>query len=289
VINILVTTDGSQPSRRVLPHALRFAAGCGGRITLLRVLNPLLDLAGELATHVEAAAARVREEWRAALEASLAASGVEGTGLVATQQHGEDTHDAILRAAGEQQAAVIAMHSRGAGALRHALLGSVAMGVLGGSEHPVLLTSEREEAPSHEGTYRLLMTSDGSASSLAIVRALPPLIEGQDVSIKLIRVCEPRSGRPGPEAEQESCRHQLESVRRRLLPAGLSCECDCAAAANEQPTAQAIVEAALGAGADAIAMSTHGHGALHHLLAGSVALDVLERSPLPVILARSRE
>ena len=286
MINILVTTDGSQPSRRVLPHATRLAAACGGRITLARVLNPLVDLGSELATHVAAAAGRVAEEWRIALDASLAASGVEGAGLVVVQQHGEDTHDAILRAAAEQQAAIIAIHSRGAGALRHALLGSVAMGVLGDSEYPVMLTGEHVEAPSHEGTYKLLMTSDGSASSLAIVRVLAPLLEGKDVAIKLVRVCEPRSGRPGPEAEQESCRQQLESVRR-LLPAGIACECDCSAAAHEQPTAQVIVEAALTADADAIAMSTHGHGALHHLLAGSVALDVLARSPLPTILARS--
>jgi len=286
VINILVTTDGSQPSRRVLSHALRFAAACGGRITFLRVLNPLLDLAGERATNVETATARVREEWRAALESSLAASGIEGTALVAIQRHGEDTHDTILRAAAEEKAGIIAIHSRGAGALRHALLGSVAMGVLGGSERPLLLTGEHVEAPSHDGPYRLLMTSDGSSSSLAIVRALPPLIEGRDVSITLMRVCEPRSGRPGPEAEEESCRRQLESVRQ-LLPAGLAGECDCVAAAYDQPTAQVIVETALGAGADAIAMATHGHGALHHLLAGSVALDVLGRSTLPVILARS--
>ncbi len=285
-MNILVTTDGSQPSRRVMPHAIRLAAACGGRITFLRVLNPLLDLAGDRSTNVEAASARVADEWRAALEADLAAAGIEGAGLVPVQQHGEDTHNTILRAAAEQQAAVIAIHSRGAGALRHALLGSVAMGVLGGSEHPVLLTGERVEAPRGNGTYRLLMTSDGSASSLAIVRALPPLLEGHDVWVKLIRVCEPRSGRAGPEAEQESCRQQLDSVRR-LLPAGIACEYDCFAAAHEQPTAQAIIEAALAAGADAIAMSTHGHGPLHHLLAGSVALDVLGRSPLPVILARS--
>jgi len=288
VINILVTTDGSQPSRRVLPHATRLAAACGGRITLTRVLNPMIDLAGELATRVDAASARVAEEWRTALEGSLAASasGVEGTGLVAIQQRGEDTHDTILRAAAEQEAAIIAIHSRGAGALRHALLGSVAMGVLGGSARPVMLTGEHVEAPSRAGTYRLLMTSDGSASSLAIVRSLPPLIAGKDVAIKLVRVCEPRSGRPGPEAEQESCRQQLESVRR-LLPTGIPCECDCAAAAHEQPTAQAIVEAAISADVDAIAMATHGHGALHHLLAGSVALDVLARASLPVILARS--
>ncbi len=287
MINILVATDGSQPSRRVLPHALRLAAACNGRITLVRVLNPLLDLSRELAVDLETATERVAAGWRVALEASLAASGVEGSGLVATQRHGEATHDTILRTAAEQEAELIAIHARGTGALRHALLGSVAMGVLGGSNRPVLLTGEHVEAPSPGGTYRLLMTTDGSASSLAIVHALPPLLEGQDVSIRLIRVCEPRSGRPGPEAEQESCRNQLESVRR-LLPAGLTCECDCPAAAHEQPTAQAIVEAALDSRADVIAMSTHGHGALHHLLAGSVALDVLGRSTLPVILARSR-
>lgn len=287
VFNILVTTDGSQPSRSVLPHAARLAAACGGRIMLMRVLNPQIDLAREFAGDVETAVGRLSAAWQAELEPALAAAGGEASALVAVQQHGEDVHDAIIRVAAEQQATMIAMHSRGSGALRHALLGSVAMGVLGNSAMPVLLTGQQADPNPGTGPYRIVMTSDGSPASLDVVQVMAPVLEAGAVAVTLVRICEPRSGRAGPEAEQAACLHQLESVRQ-MLPAAVACDCQCPAAAYEQPVAEAIIEAAGAASADAIAMSTHGHGALRHLLAGSVALDVLERSPLPVILVRGR-
>ena len=287
-MNILVTTDGSGPSRRVLPHAARFAAACDGRLTLARVLNPLVDLAGEFATTTDAAAKRFTEAWESDLGGVLTEAGVQGTPLVPVQAHGEDAHDAILRVAAEIEADVRAMHSRGIGVLRHALLGSVAMGVLGHSARPVLLTGEHVENPSGQGPYRLMITSDGSAASLDIVRALLPLMAGRGVVVKLVRVFEPRSGRASPGAEHEACRNQLEKVRLEHF-AGLDVEGLVPVAGHEQAVAETIIETAADLGVDAIAMSTHGHGALRHLLAGSVALDVLARSPLPVFLARAGE
>lgn len=283
--SILVTTDGSQLSRSVLPHAARLAAACGARVVLARVVNPSADLARGAAG--EASIAALSREWQAELESILRSAGAEGEALVALQQRGEDAPGAIIRVAAEQGAALIAMHSRGSGALRHALLGSVAMGVLGHWAGPLLLTGEHAVAPAGEGSYRVVVTSDGSPASLDVVPALEPFLASQRIAVSLIRVCEPRSGRPGPEAEQEACLHQLESLREQL-PAGIACDCRCPAATYEQPVAAAIIEAASAASADAIAMSTHGHGALRHLLAGSVALDVLERSPIPVILVRGQ-
>jgi nucleotide-binding universal stress UspA family protein len=51
----------------------------------------------------------------------------------------------------------------------------------------------------------------------------------------------------------------------------------------------AILFAAKMYGADLIAMSTHGRSGLRRLLLGSVAEQVLHRSPLPVLLTRSTE
>ena len=51
----------------------------------------------------------------------------------------------------------------------------------------------------------------------------------------------------------------------------------------------AIMEVADEARCDAIAMSTHGASARHHVLMGSVAMSVLGRSHLPLIVVRATD
>ena len=53
--------------------------------------------------------------------------------------------------------------------------------------------------------------------------------------------------------------------------------------------AQEIVAAAREAGADLIAMSTHGRGGLGRLIFGSVAEAVLREAEIPVLLMRTTE
>ncbi|NUQ56718.1 MAG: universal stress protein [Dehalococcoidia bacterium] len=60
------------------------------------------------------------------------------------------------------------------------------------------------------------------------------------------------------------------------------------AVTQDGPVPDTILSVAEDTHADLIAMSTHGHGAMRHLLAGSVALDVLGHSPVPLILVRCR-
>ncbi|MBE0607839.1 MAG: universal stress protein [Dehalococcoidia bacterium] len=51
-----------------------------------------------------------------------------------------------------------------------------------------------------------------------------------------------------------------------------------------EEAAETIVEAARTLGVDAIAMATHGRTGIRHVLMGSVAEEVVRRSPLPVVL-----
>jgi nucleotide-binding universal stress UspA family protein len=59
-----------------------------------------------------------------------------------------------------------------------------------------------------------------------------------------------------------------------------------AAMADDLPTA--IVGKAAEVGADLIVMGTHGRTGLSHLIAGSVAEDVIRQSPLPVLVVGPR-
>lgn len=285
-MKILVTTDGSERSLDVLPHAGRLAASLGGSVTLLRILNPLIDAAEIVGKDLDAACQRVEDAWTAEMGAILRRHGIAGEPLVVRLEHGEDVATAILKAARLREASVVAMHSRGSGALRRALLGSVAMGVLGSTPVPLMLTGGSVEAPPASQGYNIVVTSDGSPASTAVLKALGPLIAGSPVRITLLRICELRSGRPGPADEVQAATEHLESLRVHL-PAGTGSEVHCRSCKHDESVAEAIVAAARELGADAIALSTHGESAMHHLLAGSVALSVLGQSPLPVILSRS--
>jgi nucleotide-binding universal stress UspA family protein len=208
--------------------------------------------------------------------------------LIGRLQRGEDAHDAILRIARQREAGIVAMHSRGSGAVRHALLGSVAMGVLKKTDVPLFLIGGEAAAPRTEPGYHIVATSDGSPASTGVLRALAPLLAGTVARVSLLRVCELRSGRAGPEAEIERATAQLESLWP-LLPPEVKGEVHCRVCPHQEDISTAIVAGARELGADAIALSTHGESALRHLLAGSVALSVLELSPLPVILSRGLE
>jgi nucleotide-binding universal stress UspA family protein len=146
-MRFLVTTDRSDHSLRALPHAARLARAAGADLLLAQVLQPRLDVAGELDTDLARASERVAARWREELAHMVSTQRLEADVCVAIQGQRERTDDAILRTAHEEGAALIAMDTKGSGRIRHALAGSVATGVVGKSDVPVMLTREGMEDP----------------------------------------------------------------------------------------------------------------------------------------------
>lgn len=275
-MKILVTTDGSDASWDVAPHAAAFARATGGELLLMRVLDPLVDVGSVLAVDLEEAVARVSAEWEAQLRAEVARRGIEAQVIVHQLRRGMDVHDAIAGRAEAEGAGMVAIQAKGTSPIRQVLVGSVAMGVVGKTTMPVMVTGPHLGAPASDDVYRIAMTSDGSAASAAIVPHVARLCEASpQIQVVLLRVVEDGHG----EAEAE-----LERLRAQL-PAGTSVDLRAAPKTRDVPAR--IIELAAQAEADAIAMASQGHGALRHLIAGSVTLAVLDRSPLPVILARA--
>ena len=281
-MRVLVTTDGSERSLRALPHAVAFARATGSQVTLLRVLDPRLDLGDQPGLSLEDAVKTATAEWQSAMAATIVKTGVDGNALVLRKARREDTWEAIVRAADDIGAALIAMDSRGAGAIRHALFGSVAMDLVGHTELPVMVTGPNIQPPATHDDYRIVATSDGSPASLAVVRALRPMIAASDIDITLLKLCWPA----GPDHRAADCAAQLKALRQGLpVSARVSEEVREMTLING--AAPAIVAVAEELGASAIAIATHGHGAAYHLFGGSTALGIVSQSPLPVILCRS--
>lgn len=284
-MKILVTTDGSERSLCVLPHAARFATATGAELTLMRVLDPRTDAAGDIAPSLEEALVQVRERWNAELREVLSARGIAGGTLVAERKWGEDIPTTIHRAADETAATLLAMDSRGAGALRHALLGSVTMGVISKADLPVMALGGCPPVPGYDGTYHLLVTSDGSPDARSIFGGLGEVLAPGKVKVTLLQVVVLQALEPEAEAEARGLAELRPLLER--LPAGVEAALMVRVVPPGAGIDTAIAGAAADIRADAIATATHGHSARRHLVAGSTALGVVKLADVPVILVKS--
>lgn len=267
---ILCTTDGSPQSLHVVPHAAAFARAAGMEIALARVYEDD-HRAGDDGSRA------------AAVEAMLNDHGIAGRAIVAERGKDEDTASAIARVASEAGASIIAMDSRGVGAMRHAIFGSTAINVLRKSRCPVFVTGPAAGAASTADRYQLAITTDGSPASRAAFVKLGPILESACMPVAVIGVyVEALADAPLTielERREATCR-----AAAAMLPGCIPSSVHVTRAAEFERTEHAIVHAAHEVGASAIAMGTHGRGRSLHLFLGSVALGTVERSDLPVIL-----
>jgi nucleotide-binding universal stress UspA family protein len=250
---------------------------------LVRVLNPLLDVGDEFGPSIRDAADAVAERWDGELNAHLKNLGIVAETRVEIVGRKEAIADAIVRLGDEAKAEAIAMNSRGHGAIRHLFLGSTALAVLGKAGRPVLLTGPQAQPPPEHDQYRAAVTSDGSKDAAAGVGAFAQLFNGTAVKPLLVGAYSRAFGDDDPMQEMGRARAHLEELRDQFAEdANLQTHVvDCT---NIESTAHALVRGADELQASVIAMATHGHSALRHLVAGSTALGVLKQSPLPLLL-----
>ena len=276
-MRLLVTSDGSERSFRVFAHAARFARATSASVTLARVLDPLIDCAGELAERLDVAVDRITQRWREELTAAAAACGLQAEVAVWEHVRGEDTAVCLERMTAALGFDTLAMDTRGAGAIRHALFGSVALHLLGHSKLPVLVTGPAVAPPRPGGRYGVLATTDFSPAAGAALPVLRDLAAGPGVAITLAHIAAVGDA-AGPRESLERLRTELAfpvSTELREVPRGAGID-------------TAIIAEAASIGADLIVMATHGHSAARHLVAGSVALGVVSRSPVPVLLVPAK-
>jgi nucleotide-binding universal stress UspA family protein len=283
---VLVTTDGSAHSLRVLPHAARLARARQAPFVLLQVLDRGKDVAPEPKEPPAAAQERARTRLQEELRGVLTRMGIANAeARVETLREGEKVADAILRVASECE--VLAMDTRGHSALAHVLQGSVALAVLAGTRVPLLVTGPRAEpAPAASDRYRLVITNDGSPASEEVLRELGPVLEGGQFQVTLLLVHERAPGGQDDSAQVKAEAAHLESLRGKL-PASVAVDTFVREIPRGGGIDTAIIEEAQRLNAHAIGISTHGHSARRHLIMGSTAMTLLGRSPLPLIVSKA--
>lgn len=285
-MKILVCTDGSLGSLAILPHAGRFARALGAEIVFARVLDPRVDASREVTPKLEDAVAKVKADWAVDLKKTLAREGLEGTVIVPEREWGKEIADAIHLAADQQAAAIVAVSSRGAGAIRHALFGSVALGVISRADLPVLTLAGSHAARDGDGPYHIVITSDGSPDSRSIFGGLANVLVPGKTKVTVLEVVVMKARETEAEAKARSL-PGLEALLKRV-PEGVEAAVNLQVVPAGSKVDTVIVQTAKALDADAIASATHGHSARRHLVAGSTALGMVEKAPLPVILVKSQ-
>jgi nucleotide-binding universal stress UspA family protein len=293
---ILVPLDGSERAESVLGRLSTLLQRRDGEVVLLRVV--------ELPTTLRVHDPRLLQEGRA--EAKRYLAGIEER----LEAQGARVHsvvteglpaDAILAAAREQRADVIAMMTHGRSGIARFVLGSVAEKVVRGSDVPAIVMHAFDEGgvPTRPGEtpFRKILVpldgSDASRSVLGVVKELAKLYASQVVLLHVdegvlyppgsfgggmggVPVPPPSVPMTPPPAEL------LAPAESDLAQAGIK----ATILAAKGDAASQILEAVSTQHADLIAMATHGRSGFTRWVLGSVTEKVLRAAKAPLLVVR---
>jgi nucleotide-binding universal stress UspA family protein len=204
--------------------------------------------------------------------------------------------DAILGEAKRVRADVIVMGWRGHSSIRRLLAGSVSRGVVRSAECSVLVV--RRAAHNVE---QIVIGFDGSAHAkraVALVARLAPPRRGRVTLVTVpevirelpshvlasrrIRAEVTTQGRRINRERVQDAKRALERPTRTLVKAGWKVDASVTTGAPLEDLLQAVGDAH----AQLLVVGARGTGGVEHLLVGSVAYAALDRSPVPVLIAR---
>jgi nucleotide-binding universal stress UspA family protein len=145
--SILVAWDGSEHAKRALTEAIDLARTQDARLTLLTVAAPLHVWPGPYVPPISEADLMQAAERLVAEGEALVPDGIPVSSRTAMGNAGAE----LLKRAAAAGHDLIVMGSRGRGAIRSAVLGSVSHFVLNHSDLPVLVVHDRR-SEAGEGT-----------------------------------------------------------------------------------------------------------------------------------------
>lgn len=202
----------------------------------------------------------------------------------------------ILTEAKSFRADVIVVGWRGYGAARGLLMGSVSRGVVRGAKCAVLVVRRRPRAP----IRRLMLAFDGSPNARRAVNLVARLSPSPNGRVTLVGVAEfivPTSLGPTVAGVRASVARGLRRINTERSSAAIK-ELNRAAGELKRAGWRTRIEVKTGeplrelidsisrSKAELMVVGSRGTSGVRYLLLGSVAEGVLNRSPVPVLLAR---
>lgn len=289
---ILVPLDGSERAEAILPTAVAVAQETRSSLSLLQVVasestagirfasdRQWADARTPARVYLEGVAARVRQS-RVPVAVEVLA------GHAATR---------IIQAARQEpHVSLIAMATHGRDGVPRAVFGSIAEEVLRNVAVPVLLVRDGQPAaPALTAGCTILVPLDGSAFARQALGAAQMLGRAFGGTLLLVTAVPDREpGQPGATPQAPSWRHEaqrretarltfeLEKTARQLEAGGTHVSIQVL----QGKPGETLLTQAGSAGAALIVMATHGRSGIDMMRWGSVALEVLRRTPAPVVM-----
>jgi nucleotide-binding universal stress UspA family protein len=290
---IIVPLDGSQTAEAILPFVEEIAAHTGAEIVLVTAVQQVGVWDAALTLQV-----LDRED------ASAVEYLTEQAGKVAGKQRSRvlrgDPAEAILRAAGEESADLIAISTHGRSGLARWLFGSTATKLLEAATVPVLFLRPKEgEDKGAPGPVvrKILVPLDGSDTAMSILHTVEAFAKAMGASLVLFHAVEPIAAYPGFETQSvaavtvvEEMQAQARQILTRAMEDAKSRGVEATMVVSLDSAVSGILHAADDQKVDLIAIGTHGRGGIGRAVLGSVADGVVRRSAdVPCLVLRATE
>ena len=288
--NLLVATDLSAPSRHLALRATLLAKTSRAKLTFLHVLEASLldELQRVIGNDGVALRQRIREQAADDLSQLVVEAG-EALQVTASTRIVEGVVlEATLAEADSVDASLIMIGVRGAGFMRHWLVGATAERLLRKSLRPILVVKQ----PPYGDYHSVLVAVDFSPWSqhaIGMAQALAP-----NAKLLLLHAYEvPYEGKLRYAGVDESVvRQYREAAHKDALQRLQQCARDAGLAqADWRPVvihgdaAQRVLEQEEVQGVDLVVLGKHGAGMIEELLLGSVTKHVLAHARSDVLVA----
>ena len=290
---IIVPLDGSEIAEAILPFVEEIAKHTGAEIVLVTAVQQVGVWDAALTLQV------VDRE-----DASAVAYLGEQAKKLAGKQHSlvvrGDAAEAIMRAANEESADLIAISTHGRSGLARWLFGSTATKLLEAATLPVLFlrprTGEDKGAPGAV-VRKILVPLDGSDTAMSILATAEEFARAMGASLVLFHSVVPIAAYPGFEMQSaaaatvlEEMQAQARQILTRAMTDAKSHGVEATMVVALDTAVNGILRAADDQKVDLIAIGTHGHGGVGRAVLGSVADGVVRRSAdVPCLVLRATE
>ncbi|HZR84265.1 MAG TPA: universal stress protein [Candidatus Binatia bacterium] len=287
---ILAATDFSETGDAAVAWAAELATAHRARLLLCHALAPAMPTAP--APEFVPLPARFYDDMREAAEGRLARAAAElrarGLAVDVALDPGVSA-EAVVREAVRSGADLVVVGTRGLTGWKRVALGSTAARVVRHAPCPVL-TVHPEDAGRHRPVRTVLVPTDFSADAALASEAAARLL-GKERAARIVLLhayhvpAEYAAPLPVPivledvEQVEAAARIDMAEIAAAVRARGIAVDVKVV----EGYPPQAIVDEARDAGADLIAMGTHGRSGLKRLFLGSTAERVLASAPCPVL------
>ena len=282
--SVVIGLDASDLSARALPFAQDIAEQWRGRLILVHATG-----SGE--EHVPVPLELELHE----LVRELAEEGINADAVIRASEPAQ----AIVDVARERDADLIVMASHQRHGLDRWLNGSVTEKVLALSRAPLLVVPSHTTA-TRTRSQRILIPLDGTRVGEAPLDFLRERATVRPIEVLLVRIVSDApivvGMAPGftsapltaedLDAEVTEATRYLASMAESIRDSRVSAHYQVIESA--EPVPRVMLKAARDAGADLIALGSHAKSGMSRLVLGSVSEEILERSPIPVLLVREK-